>query len=35
MKLLIVTGHKVSNALPAHDKAPVHFGKKSAKVKGA
>jgi hypothetical protein len=33
MKLLLVTGHKISIALPDYELAPAHFGRKSKKVK--
>jgi len=33
MKLLLVTGHKISIALPDYALAPVHFGRKTKKVK--
>jgi hypothetical protein len=33
MKLLIVTGHKISIALPDYALAPTHFVRKSKKVK--
>jgi hypothetical protein len=33
MKLLLVTGHKISHALPAYDHAPIHFGRKVKRLK--